>query len=141
MKIDFNEKGMTINFDKAPKLLYFNEEGVGNGSIFLNGVQRKGLIDVRIQAHTREEGPAPRVKYRIQYLDKDSPGQPQLISNMEESIAIGVRILDLEQFQRYTNLVMKCLYDERIPEEIRKEYFDILRESPKKETEEDKNGH
>ena len=132
MKIDFNEKGMTINFDKVPKLLYFNEEGAGNGSIFLNGVQRKGLIDVRIQAHTREDGPAPEVKYKIQYLDKGSRA-PQLISNMEEELTIGVRILDLEQFKRYTNVVMKCLYDERIPEEIRKEYFDILREPTKKE--------
>ena len=132
MKIDFNEKGMIVNFDKVPKLLYFNEEGAGNGSIFLNGAQRKGLIDVKIHAHTREESSASEVKYRVQYIDKGSRN-PQLISNMEEELTIGVKILDLEQFQRYTNLVMKCLHDERIPEELRKEYFDILREPTKKE--------
>ena len=132
MKIDFNGKGMIINFDKVPKFLYFNEEGAGNGSIFLNGAQRKGLIDVKIHAHTREEGSAPTVKYEIQYVDKGSH-DPQFIGNMKEELTVGVRILDLEQFQRYTKLVMKCLNDERIPEEIRKEYFDILQESPKKE--------
>jgi len=84
IKIDFNEKGMTINFDKVPKFLYFNEEGVGCGSVFLNGVRTKGLQDVKIQAHTREDGAAPRVQYRIQYIDMDNPRQPKIISNMEE---------------------------------------------------------
>jgi len=121
MKIDFNENGMTINFDKAPKFLYFNEESKGSGKVFLDGVQRKGLQDIKIQAHTAGDG-WPPLKYRIKYHEKET-NEPQFISNMKEELCIGIKILDLEQFQGFMDCVRECLNDKRIPEAIRQEYI------------------
>ena len=83
MKIDFNEQGMSIQFDKVPKLLYFNEERAGCGKLFLNGVQRKGLVDVKIHAHTADEKAKPRVELEFKYLDMET-GATTTDSNIKE---------------------------------------------------------
>ena len=72
MKIDFNGQGMVIQFDKVPKLLYFNEEKRGSGRLFLNGVQRKGLIDVKIHAHTADETVNPVTEIEMKYYDRET---------------------------------------------------------------------
>jgi hypothetical protein len=127
MKIDFNENGMTINFDKVPKLLYFNEESKGVGQIFLNGVQRKNLQDVKIQARTRDEDGWPPLKYRIQYYEPGTK-EPQFISNMKEELCIGVKILDLDIYKAFLEKVKTIVEDERIPESIRQEHMKTLLE-------------
>ena len=71
MKVDFNEQGMMIQFDKVPRLLFFNDEPTGSGKLFLNGVQRKGLIDVKIHAHTKDESKSPWMECEIKYFDKN----------------------------------------------------------------------
>ena len=121
MKIDFNENGMTINFDKVPKFLYFNEDNKGCGQVFLDGVRRKGLQDIKIQAHTKEENGWPPLRYRIQYQEQ-STNEPQFISNMKEEICIGIKILDLKEFKAFVACVKEITEDERIPEDLRQEY-------------------
>lgn len=133
MKIDFNKKGMTINFDKVPKFLYFNEEGKGCGQVFLDGVKRKGLQDIKIKAHTRDEDGWPPLKYRIQYMEPKT-NEPQFISNMTEEICIGIKILDIKRFQELIACVKEITEDKRISEDIRQEYIEKL----KKALEEDK---
>ena len=135
MKIDFNENGMTINFDKVPKFLYFNEESKGCGKVFLDGVQRKGLQDIKIQAHTADDKGCHPLKYKIQYLEKECPGKPQYIGNMQEELCIGVRILDMEEFKHIIGCIKTILNDERIPEDIKTEYLKAMKLKDKLEDE------
>ena len=72
MKIDFNEKGMTINFDKVPKLLYFNEESCGCGAVFLNGQRIKGLMELKVHSETADEHSGHPLKYFIKHFDKEN---------------------------------------------------------------------
>ena len=55
MKIDFNGQEMIVKFDKIPSFLYFNEEGKGCGKVFLNGVHRKGLQELKLEAKTASD--------------------------------------------------------------------------------------
>ncbi len=125
MKIDFNKKGMTINFDKVPKFLYFNEEGKGCGQVFLDGVKRKGLQDIKIKAHTRDEDGCPPLKYRIQYIEPKT-NEPQFISNMKEELCVNIRVTDTEEIKAFISLVRELLEDERIPDNIREEYYEKI---------------
>ncbi len=129
MKIDFNENGMTINFDKVPKFLYFNEEGKGCGQVLLDGVRRKGLQDIKIEAQTRDEKGWPPLKYRIQYIEPKTGGGPQYISNMKEELCIGIKILDIDVFSDFTERVHDMLSDTRIPDSIRQEHFNKIFEA------------
>lgn len=123
MKIDFNEKGMTINFDKVPKFLYFNEEGRGCGQVFLDGVRRKGLQYIKIEAHTRNEHGWPPLEYRIKYWEDRAS---HVIGNMADGLCLNVRIADIEEFQAFISVVKKLLEDNRIHEDIRKEFYEKL---------------
>jgi hypothetical protein len=125
MKIDFNESGMTINFDKVPKFLYFNENNEGCGQVFLDGVRRKGLQDIKVQAHTFDEKSRYPLKYRIQYFENHVS---QVIGNIRDELSVNIKILDLEKFQGFMDCVKKYLNDERIPEIIRNEHFNSLKE-------------
>jgi hypothetical protein len=127
MKIDFNNNGMTINFDKVPKFLYFNEESAGVGQVFFDGVRRKGLQDVKIQAHTTGTKGWPPLKYKIQYQEPGTNGS-QFISNMEEELCIGVKILDTDIFKKFLDNYKQLLSDNRIPETVREEYSKKLAE-------------
>lgn len=128
MKIDFNGQEMSIKFDKVPRLLYFNEEGKGCGKVFLSGVQIKCLQDIKIQAHTAGPNGWPPLKYRIQYIEPGTKGEPQFISNMKEELCIGVKILDIKEFSGLLEWVNNILDDARIGETVRKEHFKTLKE-------------
>lgn len=69
MKIDFNGQEMVIKFDKVPNILYFNETGTGVGQLFINGVRRKGLIQVKLDAHTNDDTGIYPMKLDINYCD------------------------------------------------------------------------
>lgn len=127
MKIDFNGQEMIVKFDKAPNLLYFNEEGKGCGKVFLNGVQRKGLQKVKIEAETAGPKGWPPLKYRIQYFE---PGkkESQYISNMAEELCIGIKILDIDEFSDMLEWIKQVISDERISDSIREEYINSLKE-------------
>ncbi len=127
MKIDFNGQEMTIKFDKVPKFLYFNEESKGVGKVFLNGIQRKGLIDVKVQSHTRDSKENPDLQYHIQYVDEKLNYEPQFLGNMRESMTVTVKITDTEIFKNITKWIKSIIDDERIPENIRNEYNESLK--------------
>lgn len=59
MKIDFINEGMTIHFDKVPRLLYYNEQGKGCGAIFIDGQRKNPLVSVNLQSKTRDEHENP----------------------------------------------------------------------------------
>lgn len=120
MKIDFNEKGMTINFDKVPRFLYFNEEGRGCGQVFINGVKVKSLIATKIEAHTRDENGWPPLKYRIKYMEDRVA---QVMGNMKDELCVNIRVTDTEEIKAFISLVQELLEDERIPDNIREEYY------------------
>lgn len=130
MKIDFNENGMTINFDKVPSFLYFNEEGIGCGKAFLNGVQVKKLIDVKMHAHTRDDKGTHPLKYLIQHLDKSDvnarPDIKEINCNYGSGIYASVKITDLDVFQMFLLKVKAIVTDERIPENIKQEHINSL---------------
>jgi hypothetical protein len=128
MKIDFNGQEMAIRFDKVPKFLYFNEESKGVGKVFLNGIQKKGLQDIRMHANTRESGEWPDLKYRVQYVDKESGGEPQFIGNMSDGLSITVKIADLDIFNSLIDWAKKVTSDECIPQVKREEYYNSLKE-------------
>ena len=69
MKINFNGQGMSIQFDKVPRLLYFNENGYGCGAIFLNGQRIKGLVEVQTKAHTTDDKDIYPLQYTIKRID------------------------------------------------------------------------
>lgn len=71
MKIDFNDKGMTISFDKVPKFLYFNESGNGCGSVFIDGVQIKKIVDVKLHAHTNDLDIHP-LEYNVEHYTEEN---------------------------------------------------------------------
>lgn len=123
MKIDFNSQGMVIKFDKVPKFLYFNEENRGIGKVFLNGVQRKGLVDVRIHAHTRESIEWPDLEYCIKYNDMSLGENTQYIGNLKEGIHLDVRIKDMPMFDRILSVIKGIKKDENIPENTRQQYI------------------
>jgi hypothetical protein len=126
MKVDFNKDGMTINFEKVPRLIYFNEEGRGCGGVFFDGKRIKGLQDIKIQARTRDKIGCPPLKYRIQYCEKGTNGEPLFISNMKEGLSVSVKITDLEIFEKLIDWAKNIISDERIPEEARLEYWESL---------------
>ena len=123
MKIDFNENGMTINFDKVPKFLYFNEEARGCGQVFLDGVRTKLLQDIRIHAHTVDENGRHPLQYSITYGEKGPSGfsSKTMSSNMKNELRVGIKVLDLEEFKGFIACVKEIMEDERIPEGIRQE--------------------
>lgn len=128
MKVDFNKDGMTINFEKVPRLIYFNEEGRGCGGVFFDGKRIKGLQDIKIQARTRDEIGCPPLKYRIQYCEKGTNGEPLFISNMKEGLSVSVKITDLEIFEKLIEWAKNIISDERIPEEAKHEFMESLEE-------------
>lgn len=128
MKVDFNKDGMTIKFDKVPRLIYFNEEGSGVGQVYFDGVRRKGLQKVRFEAQTADEKGRPPLKYRIQYVEAGANEEPQFISNMQEGLSISVKITDLEIFEKLIEWAKSVISDERISEEAREEYYERLNE-------------
>ncbi|MFA5323743.1 MAG: hypothetical protein WC373_13810 [Smithella sp.] len=44
-----------FELDYTPAVAYIQDKPVGIGKLYLNGVQARGLIDIRISAHTRDE--------------------------------------------------------------------------------------
>ncbi|NTW04533.1 MAG: hypothetical protein HGA27_00260 [Peptococcaceae bacterium] len=125
MKIDFNSHGITVNFDKVPKILYFNEEDHGCGQIFLDGVRKKGLHSVFIKAHTDEDVPRP-VEYKIKLHKVGCHGYEYLAANIKSDLEIGVKILDLREFKALIKILKEIIGDEEIAEEIRKKYSNKL---------------
>ncbi len=122
MKIDFNQNGMTINFDKVPKFLYFNENNEGCGQVFLDGVRTKLLQDVRMHAHTRDQEGRHPLQYRIQHGEQGKADSKTISANMQNEISIGIKILDLEKFKNLISCIKSLIEDERIAADIRKEY-------------------
>ena len=45
-----------------------------------------------------------------------------------KSITININILDTEHFKKFLEIMIKALWDERIPEEVRNEYHVKLAE-------------
>lgn len=127
MKINFNENGMAINFDKVPKLIYFNEEGYGCGAAFIDGTRIKNLVKTEIEANTNDD--KPRVlKYRITQHDGESHSN-KYTGNMDNKLSnleIPVRILDLKEFRLIIDILKKVIYDDRMPEVLRQEYKEKL---------------
>jgi hypothetical protein len=128
MKIDFNSNGMTINFDKVPKFLYFNEEGYGCGQVFLDGVKKSLIHSVYMKSHTVDDEGQHPLQFRIKYGEKGIPGFKTLSSNLKPEMEIAVKILDLEEFSQILKTIEHVLGDERIPENIRQEYLDSFKE-------------
>lgn len=122
MKIDFNQNGMTINFDKVPKFLYFNENNEGCGQVLLDGVRRKGLQDIKIEAHTNGMNGRHPLKYSISYYDREQSSSNTISLNMKNDICIGIKILDIEQFKKVISCIKELIKDERIAADIKKEY-------------------
>jgi len=119
---------MTINFDKVPRFVYFNEEGNGTGQVYFDGVRRKGLQKVKIEAQTKDGEGCHPLKYKIQYVELDTKGEPHYISNMENKFYVDIRILDMEEFKGLMDWTKTVISDERISLGIRLGYIDLLKE-------------
>lgn len=123
MKVDFNKDGMTINFEKVPRFIYINEDGLGVGQVYFDGVRRKGLQKVKIEAKTSDAKINPPLKYKIQYVELNSNGEPQYISNMDESQPLMLTLkLDLSESEGVLECIKEVVNDTRISEELRDEY-------------------
>lgn len=123
MKVDFKGKGMTINFDKVPRFIYFNEEGNGVGQVYFDGVRRTGLQKVKIEAGTADGRGWPPLKYKIQYIEKNTNGEPLFISNIQEAKALSLTLkLDITDSEVMLDCIKDILNDQRISEETREEY-------------------
>jgi hypothetical protein len=57
----------TVKFDKAPALLYFNENGTGSGQIYIDGERFKGIQRIKIESETNT-GKIKPLKYAIQHI-------------------------------------------------------------------------
>ncbi|MDF2889791.1 MAG: hypothetical protein K0R80_158 [Clostridia bacterium] len=134
MKVDFNKNGMTLNFEKVPRFIYINEEGNGVGQVYLDGVRKKGLQKVKFEAQTKDKVGCHPLKYKIQYVEPETKGEPQYIGNMQDGLSVSIKITDLEVFERLMEWAKGVLSDERIPKEPREEFFQRLNEVINHET-------
>jgi hypothetical protein len=125
MEIDFKGKGMEMHFDKVPKLIYFNNEYHGCGTVLLDGKTIKALQTVDIHAVTDSNKPS-LLSYNIGFynLEKRETETIAIGKSTLETISIPIRIMDLIPFNVAMAHIREFLNDKRIPEEIRKEYAD-----------------
>lgn len=140
MKVDFTAKGLNISLDKVPRFIYINEEGIGVGQVYFDGVRRKGLQKVEIEALTRTLNDKEFVplKYRVQYIDSGRGQDPQTIGNMNSKLYVNVNILDIDKFKGILDILKAIVIDERISPEIRQGYLDMLSVYTNKLNEEEK---
>ena len=59
-----------FELDYTPTVVYTQEKPYGIGKLYLNGVQARGLIDIQISAHTRDE----EAHFSTMKLEIDSVG-------------------------------------------------------------------
>ena len=125
MKINFDGHTMAISFDKVPRFLYFNEEGNGCGAVFLDGQRVKKLVSLRLESHTKyDKSSYYPLKYSITHGNEAGGHAPmeETIGNMRPDIQVGVKLLDLCKFKNAIEIMKAYANDERIPEDVRKEY-------------------
>lgn len=129
MKIDFNSNGMTINFDKVPNFLYYNEDDIGSGNVFIKGNQIKRLQNVKINAETNS-GKIHPLEYRIQYLEEGTRTSKVIERvcerNTSGGLTVDIKILDLEQFQGILEFMKKLVKNDAVPDEIKHELMETM---------------
>ena len=121
MKIDFLEKGMSISFDKVPRLLYFNEEGKSCGAVFLDGQRIKRLQEVDISAETTtEKVDSGKLYCRIKNLVENSHNsETKIMGECKTLPSISIKITDIEEIQKIISVVRLMARDCRIPDFVR----------------------
>jgi len=124
MKIDYNGQEMSIKLDKVPSLLYINEDGNGCGQVYLKGVRVKGVQQVNIKAESlTDKVDLNSLNYSVKYFDeKEKCSKVTQVGNMLGAYQIGIKLLDAKEFELTIRTIKQMISDERIPEEIRKEY-------------------
>ena len=127
MKIDFSENSFSIHLDKAPKLLYFNENGTGCGAVFLNGQRIKLLQTVDIHAQAND-GKPHLLSYNIGFYDPKDRESKAIATGESalETITVPIRIMDMLPFHIAMSKIREMFRDERIPKEIREEYANMF---------------
>lgn len=81
-----------IEFDKAPKFLYFNENGDGCGQVYTDGERFMGIQRVKIEAETRTAKPKVCFRFSIQHILGEMQPDGRLIptiaitGNMNETV-------------------------------------------------------
>ena len=117
---------MTIAFDKVPRFLYFNENGEGCGSVFLDGQRIKGIQKVKVNSRTRtEKVEFDTFQYSVERIDEKTHDS-QTIGNIKSDLTVGVKVMDFEPFKNAIEIMEQYINDDRIPEEIRKEFADKI---------------
>lgn len=123
MKIDFIGQKMAITFDKVPKFLYFNEDNQSCGAVLLDGQRVKALVSVDLHAMTNDQNVHP-LSYKVNF--RESREEKSVATGKIDKLTIPIKIMDLEPFKKALEVMKQYAADERIPEEIRKEFADKL---------------
>lgn len=110
---------MAVHFDKVPSFLYFNENGEGNGTLFIDGKNIKPLGTVNMHAQSNDYKRRP-LHYRASYFDESSK-QEKSIGDFD-IFKIGTATVELKNVEPFISAIKMLLADERIPEQIRLEY-------------------
>lgn len=125
MKIDFIGQKMAITFDKVPKFLYFNEDNQSCGAVLLDGQRVKALVSVDLHAMTNDQNVHP-LSYKVNFLESREEKSIATGKTIKDCLTIPIKIMDLEPFKNALEVMKQYSADERIPEEIRKEFADKL---------------
>lgn len=122
MKVDFNKEGMSIHFDKVPRLIYYNENGESCGTVFIDGKKIKLLQEVNIHAKSNDMVSHP-LEYNIAFYDPKIHGSAGIATGKSafNELAIPVKIIDMEPFKCMVETLKQFITDSRISAEIRQE--------------------
>lgn len=132
MKINYDNKGMDIQLDKIPRLLYINENGEGCGQVYENGVRQKLLQEVEIKAKTNDaKVNLNSLIYKIKYIDSETHCS-KIKQHGEESIndmTVSVSIKDIDVFKNIIDLIKKISSSEEIPLKIREDLMNRINDT------------
>lgn len=114
MKVDIRNGNLLIEFDGIPKMLYANKKGFGCGEVFIDGEQRKGIIDVKIKAHTADADSNPPLEYIVKYWEDM---ELKTTGNLKPLcvLSVSVSLKDTDIFESLVGILKSLASDEEIP--------------------------